>query len=262
MRTSIASTTAEAIVIRGHDLAEDLMGHVGYTDMMLLTALGRLPSPAERAVVDAIAVSLMDHGLTPSSLAARLTFLGAPDAFQAAIAAGLLGAGSTFLGGMSDVTILLKDAASTLAEDASDQEVAASADALVTERLAAGLKVPGLGHNVHTATDPRVGRLRDIAASHGLYDRHWRLMDAIPDALARVKGRTLPMNNVGAVGATIAALGYPPEMGRGIALAARAGGLVAHLLEEATDPLAQQAWEAVLTQAESHHASTTNEEQD
>lgn len=249
MKTDIASTTSTAIVIRGHDVVE-LMGTVGYTDMMILTALGRLPSPAEKAVVDAIAVSVMDHGLTPSSLAARFTLLGAPESFQAAVAAGLLGAGSTFLGGMTEVTAALRRAAAGIDDSADDAEIAARADALIAGRLAAGLKVVGLGHNVHSGGDPRVARMRQIVRSHDLYDRHWRIMDALPAAFGRAKGRELPLNNVGAIGASIAALGFPEEMGRGIALAARAGGLIAHLLEEQSSPLAKEAWEVLLAEAE------------
>ncbi len=275
METSIAYTSGEHIIIRGRDLAGELMGAADYTDMMLLTSLGRMPSPGEKAVVNAIMVSLMDHGITPSSLAARLTYLGAPESFQSAVAAGLLGAGSTFLGGMQDVTVLLREAVAGLAGSAdapgsdasgsgasgsgapalSDDAVREAADALVAARRAARLRMPGLGHNVHSTGDPRVAVLRRIVQQHDLYDVHWRLMDQLPAAFERATGKTLPMNNVGAVGASIAALGYPAQMGRGIALAARAGGLIAHLIEEAEKPLAKDVWEATLAELEPEEAS-------
>jgi citrate synthase len=257
MRTQIASTTSDDIVIRGRDLSRELMGQIGYTDMLVLTALGRLPGPQERRVVDAIAVSVMDHGLTPSSLAARLTYLGAPESFQAAVAAGLLGAGSTFLGGMTEVCELLRAAAGTLPADPTGTDVEAAADRLVGHRLASGRKLPGLGHNVHSDADPRVAAMREIVRQSGYFDIHWRILDELPAAFSRIKGHALPINNVGSIGATIAALGYPAEMGRGIALAARAGGLIAHLLEEQTDPLAKQAWELLLDEAEG--SGTTGE---
>lgn len=250
MKTQIASTTTEDIVIRGRDLSRELMGHIGYTDMLVLTALGRLPAPNERLVVDAIAVSVMDHGITPSSLAARLTYLGAPESFQAAVAAGLLGAGSTYLGGMTEVCELLREAARPLSASPEETDIVAAADLLVESRLSAGRKLPGLGHNVHTGGDPRVTRLRQIVTEAGLYDAHWRILDAVPAAFQRARGRALPLNNVGAIGASIAALGFPSEMGRGIALAARTGGLVAHLLEEQVAPLAKDVWETVLDDIE------------
>lgn len=250
MRTAIASTTTKDIIIRGRDLSRELMGHVGYTDMLVLTSLGRLPKPHERAVVDAIAVSVMDHGITPSSLSARLTYLGAPESFQAAVAAGLLGAGSTFLGGMTEVCDLLREAAEPLPDAPEDADVTAAAEQLVDRTIEARRKLPGLGHNVHTGGDPRVARLREIVTEAGLYDVHWRILDALPAAFESNRGRFLPLNNVGAIGASVAALGYPAEMGRGIALAARAGGLVAHLLEEQVSPLAKDVWESVLDDIE------------
>lgn len=251
MRSQIASTTTDAIVIRGHDLAGELMGRIGYSDMLVLTAVGRLPAEGERVLVDAIAVSVMDHGITPSSLAARMTFLGAPESFQAAVAAGLLGAGSTFLGGMTEVCDLLREGGVELTPASDDVEIDAAADLLVARQSARGRKLPGLGHNVHSEGDPRVARLRDISRQNGFYDIHWKLLDALPGAFFRARGRHLPLNNVGAIGASIAALGYPAEMGRGIALAARAGGLIAHILEEQADPTAKETWEQILADMES-----------
>lgn len=246
MRTRIASTTRDSIEVRGHDVARDLMGKVDFTEMMLLTSLGRLPTPAERRIVDAIAVSVMDHGLTPSSLAARLTLLGAPESFQAAVAAGLLGAGRTFLGGMTEVTVTLRQGAVGLPPAATDDDVLSAAGAIVAAHKTAGSRIAGLGHNVHPGGDPRVPRMRQLVLDEGFYDVHWRLLEMLPVALEQATGRRLPVNNVGAIGASVAALGFPVEMGRGIALAARAAGLIAHLLEEQESPLAKDAWEQVL----------------
>ena len=61
-------------------------------------------------MLDAVLVSLADHGLTPSALAARLTYTGAPESIQGAVAAGLLGAGSVFLGPAGDTAQFLADA--------------------------------------------------------------------------------------------------------------------------------------------------------
>lgn len=250
MRTEISSTSSETIVIRGHDLANDLMGEVTLTELMLLAALGRKPEANERIMVDAIMVSLADHGLTPSSMAARLTQLGAPEAWQAAIAAGLLGAGSVFLGAMQECTELLVAGAERLNDDPNDEEITMVARELVQESRARGSKIYGLGHPVHSEIDPRVGRLRQLATQLGYRTVHWRLMDALPEAAEHVLGKRLRLNNVGAVGASIAALGYPPAMGRGLALAARAAGLLAHLMEEAVHPIAPDWWKLVLEHTE------------
>ena len=64
----------------------------------MLTALGRLPSAPEKRMLNVLLVTVTDHGMTPSAIAARMTYFGAPEALQAAVAAGLLGAGSVLLG--------------------------------------------------------------------------------------------------------------------------------------------------------------------
>jgi len=98
LHTWIGSSTAERITVAGRDLAADVMGSLTLTELAFLLVTHRVPTAGERRIVDAVLVSLADHGITPSSLAARLTYTGAPEAIQGAVAAGLLGAGSVFLG--------------------------------------------------------------------------------------------------------------------------------------------------------------------
>ncbi|MGH2820975.1 MAG: citryl-CoA lyase, partial [Actinomycetota bacterium] len=98
LRTSIGRSTRDSISVRGRDLAGEVMGEMSFSDLAFLIAADRMPTEAESSLFDAVLVSLADHGLTPTALAARLTYTGAPDSLQGAIAAGLLGAGSVFLG--------------------------------------------------------------------------------------------------------------------------------------------------------------------
>src|SRR3954471_9898299 len=102
LRTSIGTSDADAITLRGRDLATELMGKVTFTELAFLLVQGRVPNDGETRLLDAVLVSLADHGLTPTVLAARLTYTGAPESLQGAVAAGLLGAGSVFLGVVED----------------------------------------------------------------------------------------------------------------------------------------------------------------
>src|SRR3954467_5339510 len=143
LRTGIGASDADSITLMGRDLANDLMGKVTLTELTFLLVQKRMPSEQETRLLDAVLVSLADHGLTPTVLAARLTYTGAPESLQGAVAAGLLGAGGGFLGGVEDAAVFLPDVVGRAEDDAG---LRAAADAAVTARLEAGRRVPGLGH--------------------------------------------------------------------------------------------------------------------
>jgi hypothetical protein len=110
LRTWIGWSAPDRITVAGRDLPGDIMGRLSLTELAFLLVTRREPSAGERRILDAVLVSLADHGLTPSALAARLTYTGAPEAIQGAVAAGLLGAGSVFLGPAGDTAHFLADA--------------------------------------------------------------------------------------------------------------------------------------------------------
>ncbi|HYU39461.1 MAG TPA: citryl-CoA lyase [Acidimicrobiia bacterium] len=244
LRTWIGSASADRITVAGRDLPSEIMGHLTLTELAYLLVTRREPTPSERRMLDAVLVSLADHGLTPSALAARLTYTGAPEAVQGAVAAGLLGAGSVFLGPTGDTAEFLADALLNFAQRSSGahRELREIAEAAVDARRAAGLRVPGLGHPVHRTEDPRTPRLYELAAEEGLLGPHLRLLAVVAEVYAERSGRRLPINGAGAGGAALADIGVPPASVRGFALVARTPGLVAHLAEEAEAPLGRQLW--------------------
>jgi citrate synthase len=232
LRTRIGSSTADTITVAGQDLAGDLMGHMTLTELAYLLIVGRVPTPGERRIVDAVLVSLADHGITPSSLAARLTYTGAPEAIQGAVASGLLSAGSVFLGPAGDTAQFLSE---VLAGDGDARRAVAAC-------IAAGRRVPGLGHPVHKHADPRTTRLYVLAEEEGVLGPHLRLLRVVADEYAAQAGRRLPINGAGAAGAALADVGFPPASVRGVVLIARTAGLVAHLTEEAERPIGMPLW--------------------
>jgi citrate synthase len=220
------------------------MGRLTLTELTYLLVTRRDPTPNERRMLDAVLVSLADHGLTPSALAARLTYTGAPEAIQGAIAAGLLGAGSVFLGPTGDTAQFLFDAlqaqgANADVDDAALHDIAREA---VEARRAAGARVAGLGHPVHKHEDPRTPRLYALAREEGLLGPHLRLLREVAAVHEEISGRHLPINGAGAGGAALVDIGIPPVAVRGVVLVARTAGLVAHLVEEASRPLGMPLW--------------------
>lgn len=206
-------------------------------------------------MVNLLLVTAADHGLTPSATAARLTWLGAPESLQGAVAAGLLGAESHFLGTVQDVAELLLREAGPLADRADgrppdDAAVRARASELVAAARAARRPLPGFGHPIHVRGDPRVPTLLRVSQENGYFGRHWRLALAIADVLCEEHGLRLPLNAAGANGAVLADMGLDPLLGRGLALVGRAAGQVAHVVEERDSPTGQQIWNLLLRQDE------------
>jgi citrate synthase len=245
--TSIGASDADTITVLGQDLAADLMGQVGFGELAMWLVTQRRPTSAQVRVFEAVLVALADHGFTPTAIAARLTYLSAPESVQGALAAGLLGGGSRFLGVTEDAARFLAAALDTAgtplpADDAGWDEVALAA---VRAARAAGRFVPGLGHPVHKVTDPRTPVLLAIAEQEGLRGPHLRLFEAIGRVHPQVLGRTLPLNGAGTCGAALADLGLPPELLRGFALLARTAGLLGHLAEERRRPIAMDMYTAI-----------------
>jgi citrate synthase len=235
--TSLGTSDAKQIRLLGLDLSQDLMGRVGFGELAFWLVTQQRPTPSQTRVFETVLVALADHGFTPTAIAARLTYLSAPDSIQGALAAGLLGGGSRFLGVTEDCGRYLAEVLAAhvgdLPEDPDDQ---AGWDALaltaVRQTRAANRFVPGLGHPVHKEEDPRTPVLLAIAEEEGLKGAHLRLFEAIGRMHPQVLGKTLPLNGAGVCGAALADLGLPIDLLRGFALLARAAGLLGHLAEE------------------------------
>ena len=245
LRSDIAFTTPERIVVRGQDLTK-LIGTVSLGDFAFLELKGRLPTPQESTVFNAIAITLVEHGMTPSAIAARLTYLGAPEAFQAAVAAGLLGMGDRFGGPVEEAARMLQEAF----EEGGDPQ--ALAHEIVEQKRKLGRPVPGLGHPIHRPVDPRTPRLFEVAAANGFSGRYVELMELVSKEASRAYKRALPVNATGAIGAIASELDLPWQVCRGLAVMARAIGLVAHLQEETAEPMAAEIWARVEEEASEH----------
>jgi citrate synthase len=232
LRTGVGHSDADSISVMGRDVARELMGEVSLTELAFLLVQRRMPDAGEARLLDAVLVSLADHGLTPTVLAARLTYTGAPESLQGAVAAGLLGAGSVFLGVVEDSARFLGGILAGSPED-----LAAAAQAAVGELVARGARVPGLGHPVHKVQDPRTPKLYEIAHEVGRLGPHLRLLRHVAAAHETATGRALPINGAGVAGAALADLGFDAAIARGFALLARTAGLLGHLAEEMEHPM-------------------------
>jgi len=232
IKSDIGWSSVERIVVHGKDLPNEILGHLNFGDMAFLGLTGRAPDAKESKIFNAMVVTLVEHGITPSALVARLTYLGAPEALQAAVAAGLLGLGSVFVGSMEGVAKLLSES------------IAGGKDAKTI--VAENKRIPGLGHPIHKPIDPRSVRLFEIARETGFYGKYCRLMEEI----AKTRGITL--NATGAIGALACELGLDWKIVKGLGVMARAVGLVGHILEETREPMAEELWQRIEEEATAH----------
>ena len=249
LRSDLGWSAPDRIVVRGFNLADDIIGKVSLGDMAFLELKGRLPSGAESTVFNAIVVTLVEHGVTPSTLAARLTYFGAPESLQAAVAAGLLGLGDRFGGSTEEAARMLQVA---LAQAGPDVDLKALASQIVAEHRASKRPIAGLGHPIHKPVDPRTPRLFAVAAENGFSGRHVKLMQLVGEEASAAYGRSLPVNATGAIAAIAGELELSWQVCRGLAVMARAIGLVAHIQEEIGDPMAAELWSRTEKEATDH----------
>ncbi|HXJ52488.1 MAG TPA: citryl-CoA lyase [Burkholderiales bacterium] len=232
LRSELGWSTPDRITIRGKDLPNEILGYLNLGDMAFLELTGRAPNPKESKLFNAMVVTLVEHGITPSALAARLTYLGAPEALQGAVASGLLGLGSVFVGSMEGVARILSDAV----EKGKDAKTV----------LGENRRMPGLGHPIHKPVDPRSVRLFEIARETGFHGKYCKLMEAI------AKEKNITLNATGAIGALACELGLDWKIVKGLGVMARAIGLVGHILEETREPMATEIWDRVEEEATRH----------
>jgi citrate synthase len=232
--------SADAIHVYGHDLVAEVMGQWSFAHLVY-TALtgGARPTPQQERMIDVLLTTFVDHGVTPSSLATRLTLLGAPESVQAAIASGLCGAGSRYLGTMQAAGEML---AAALAET---DDIESAARSIVTAAKRDRSQIPGLGHPEHKDGDPRTPRLVELAKENGCFGNCSRLLLQVADTFEQVSGRRLPVNAAGLAGAIVVDMGLPPVAARGLAIVSRAAGLVGVVLNEIREPTAQKIWDSL-----------------
>ncbi len=234
-RSSAISTSNEStILVRGRDLAEDLIGRVSFTDHFWLLLTGAMPSAAQRRVLDATLVAIAEHGLVPSVQVSRMTLAAAPEALQGAVAAGILGCGSVVLGSSEAAGQFYAAIAARIAAGAA---LPLAATSVIREYREARRAIPGYGHPLHKGFDPRASRLFEVSKEAGLAGIHGDMALEVERLLPELIGKPLALNVSGAIPAVLLDAGYPLGALKGVPILARTAGLIAHLLEEQTRPI-------------------------
>lgn len=232
--SGIAQAYPDRVEVRGRDLAADLMGRVTFTEYVHLLLTGDEPTENQRFFLDLLLVSIAEHGLMPTNVAARMTLAADPAALQAAVAAGILGAGPVVLGTSEECALLLVEARRRVAAGERREDVVAD---IARSTHGAEAKIPGFGHPVHRPVDPRAERILELADERGASGEHVELARLLGQAVATEWGKPLPMNVSLPIAAVLLDLGYPVPTVKAVPILARTAGLLAHLAEEQENPL-------------------------
>jgi citrate synthase len=221
--TRISQAYPDRVEVRGRDLTGDLMGRLSFTEYFHLLLTGAEPTEEQRYFLDLLLVAIAEHGMMPTNVAARMTLSADPRSLQGAVAAGILGCGPVILGTAEECARLLSSGREPLE--------------LAREIHAAGGKVPGFGHPVHSPLDPRAERILELADERGVSGAHVARAREFRAAVAEVWGKPLTMNVSMPIAAVMLDLGFPVEAVKAVPILARTASLLAHLAEEREQPL-------------------------
>ncbi len=200
LQSDMGWSNEASITVQGLDLPGDVLGKLNLGDFAFLEIKGHKPTLGESIVFNAMLATLVEHGMTPMVIAARLTYLGAPESLQGAVAAGILGMGTTFAGTVEGSARILQE---TITKDTTQADLPGLAEQIVAKHVASKTSIPGIGHPLHKPIDPRTPRLFQLAEESGQSGRYVELMKLVASAAERAlnKPGQLPVNATGALGA-------------------------------------------------------------
>ncbi len=230
-RTEIIDIEPGSIRVRGYPI-QDLIGTIGFPDMIWLMLRGEMPSRIQGELLGAALVAAVDHGPQAPSIAIARMSATCGVGINNAMASAINALGDVHGGAGQQCMELYAAIAARRDEGAS---LADTVDAELRGRLERRQHIPGFGHRFHPV-DPRAGRLLALVEEA-------RLAGAVPggvaaiavaveERLAALKGKRLPMNIDGATGVIYSELGFPPALGRGLFILSRSVGILSHAWEQ------------------------------
>jgi len=225
-RTSIIEMEPGRIALRGHPI-EDLIGTLGFAEMIWLMVRGDRPSPAEARLFEAALVAAVDHGPQAPSIAAARMAVTCGLSLNNAMASAVNMLGDVHGGAGEQAVELFHQI------DASDDGIESALDRWIDTR---GKIVPGFGHRFHRPVDPRAPRLMalvaEAVAAGACSGRFAAIGQGVEAVLSQRKGRAIPMNIDGATAVIYAELGFAAPLARGLFCLSRSVGILAHAWEQ------------------------------
>lgn len=231
-RTEIIDMSPGSIRFRGYPV-EELIGNIGFAEMIWLLLRGELPGRPQAALLEAALMAAVDHGPQAPGIAIARMAATCGVGLNNAIASGVNVLGDIHGGAGEQAADLYNDVVERM--DRGEDPAVAAAMVLDAFLAAGGKYVPGFGHRFHPV-DPRAPALKELVAgavSEGTVEgRHLIAAQAVEQRIEEIRGRHVPMNIDGATAVIYAELGFPPPLARGLFCLSRSVGILAHAWEQ------------------------------
>ncbi|MEL6219866.1 MAG: citryl-CoA lyase [Pseudomonadota bacterium] len=230
--TEIIEMSPGVIRYRGYAI-EELIGNVGFAQMIWLMLRGELPSRPQADLLETALMAAVDHGPQAPSIAISRMAATCGLGLNSAMASAVNVLGDVHGGAGEQALELYSDVADRVADGASLTD--AAVQVLEAFRNAGGKYVPGFGHRFHPI-DPRAPRLLELtdhAVAAGVVPgHHLQAARELDRQIGEAKGRSIPMNIDGATAVIYGELGFPPPLARGLFCLSRSVGILAHAWEQ------------------------------
>lgn len=251
-KTKIIHSGKNKLLMRGYRV-EELIGNIGYGELVYLLIMGELPSRVKGRLLEATLVAGADHGVPAPSVAVSRIAATCGIPLNCCVATGINLLGDIHGGAAEQLMKILYELNEKNKKEGEKIEI-------LVRKTCEELKgkkqfVPGFGHPVHD-NDPRVRRLFDLiedAHQHGDVEGVYvGIVKTVESTLNDLYHRRIPINIDGACAAVQCELGLPWQSAKGIFCLSRGVGLVAESLEEflqgsrLKSPMPMQLWEEEL----------------
>jgi len=229
--TAVSRMEPGVLELRGRPV-QDLIGSVGFAEMVWLMLRGELPDPRAARLLEAALVSAVDHGPHAPSIAAARMAATCGVGLNNAMATGVNLLGDSH-GGAGQQCVQLLTEICRRQDDGVDLEQATAETIAVWRQRSRYL--PGFGHRFHPRDprrDPLLELVRQAVDDEVVEGRQLAAGLAVEAALDRPGRRPVPMNIDGATAVIYAELGFAAPLARGLFVLSRSVGILAHSWEE------------------------------
>jgi len=231
-RIGTPTSDTERFRMRGRDVLTEILGEKSFSETFYLLVTGNELSEEYARTFDACMVILMDHGITPTALVARMVHGSLPEDVQLPMIAGAMMVGNKFAGTMAGSGAIFREGV----EAGGDPRE--FAQMIIARHKEQKKFIPGYGHPYYFPTDPRSDRMFQIAREGGVGGKYIELAKILAEEIEKSRGKPLTLNVTGALGAVLNEVDFPVEVMRGVAAVSRAAGLIGHVYEEMENPIA------------------------